>query len=216
MHRNHEPRGARGFTLIELLVVIAVIAILAGLLLTSVNRAHVTALRVACQNNLRQIGTGLAMYMDQHNDVFPAIENIPVTSGTGVGENHQTMQDAFADEVPSPETFRCPAEHRGYFDNDGTSYWWSAMLNGRVDEKTKRFVHKRRADLLSWRHPRTGEIRKREPRNIHILYDIESYHGRVRRVVNNSEDAEEGTLAPPPSEGGAYNVLYLDAVAKPL
>ena len=52
-------RSTRGFTLIELLVVIAIIGALVGLLLSAVQSARETARRMACGNNLRQVGIAL-------------------------------------------------------------------------------------------------------------------------------------------------------------
>ncbi len=61
----------RAFTLIELLVVIAIIAILAALLLPSLQRSKDTAKGVGCMSNLKQINLAFASYNNDYNGYFP-------------------------------------------------------------------------------------------------------------------------------------------------
>jgi len=64
-------QGSKGFTLIELLVTIAIVAILAGLLLPALSAAREKARRVACCNNLNQLGKSCAMYLGDYGEYYP-------------------------------------------------------------------------------------------------------------------------------------------------
>ena len=64
-------RQRKAFTLIELLVVIAIIAILAAILFPVFARARENARRASCMSNLKQIGLGVMMYVQDYDEKYP-------------------------------------------------------------------------------------------------------------------------------------------------
>jgi prepilin-type N-terminal cleavage/methylation domain-containing protein/prepilin-type processing-associated H-X9-DG protein len=66
----HQDRKA-AFTLIELLVVIAIIALLAAILFPVIAQVRIRGWQTTCLTNLRQIGSSMAMYVQDYDEHLP-------------------------------------------------------------------------------------------------------------------------------------------------
>jgi type II secretory pathway pseudopilin PulG len=83
MERLHalgvSSKNRDAISLIEVVVVVGIIGVIAGLIVVAIQEAHRSADRVACQNNLFQIGRALHGYVDQRGH-FPCAFAVPNTA----------------------------------------------------------------------------------------------------------------------------------------
>lgn len=104
----------KGFTLIELLVVIAIISILAAILFPVFARARENARRASCQSNLKQIGLGVLMYVQDYDEKYPLSLSI-TTQPTPDGQSMQTgwvWQQTIYPYTKSDQVYVCPSSTR--------------------------------------------------------------------------------------------------------
>jgi len=128
----------QGFTLIELLVVVAIIAVLAAILFPVFARARDNARRASCISNLKQIGLGMMMYVQDNDDRFPQI----FTTGNTVlppdgqdfypGAGYWFWQQIIFPYVKSDQLFFCPSSPSGIgadIPSLGSTNPYATMLN---------------------------------------------------------------------------------------
>lgn len=118
-------RHRRGFTLIELLVVIAIIAILAAILFPVFARARENARKANCQNNLKQIATGLLMYAQDYDERF----GMGDAYGTTPPNCPQQWPIAIQPYVKNWQVLRCPSNGMSSDINENNPfvYWGQTM-----------------------------------------------------------------------------------------
>ena len=91
--------------MIELLVVIAIIAILAAILFPVFARARENARRSSCMSNLKQIGLGMMMYVQDYDERFPlaivgAHYQGSIGPDAGATDGSNTIKGSFCNNMP--------------------------------------------------------------------------------------------------------------------
>jgi len=130
--RGEKPDG-KGFTLIELLVVIAIIAILAAILFPVFARARENARRASCQSNLKQIGLGSLMYVQDYDEKFPAIGGPGPGCSTYYSSSSLSWEQAITPYTKSTQIFQCPSDTKADSTDPTdpkTSYGFNTYIGG--------------------------------------------------------------------------------------
>ena len=99
----------RAFTLVELLVVIAIIAVLAALLLPTLNKAKTKAWTTQCLAHLRQISLGMKMYADDANGRYAMSAGTIGWNQTDPISGVQSWMQQIFPYITTTNIYRCPA-----------------------------------------------------------------------------------------------------------
>jgi len=223
-------RSHKAFTLIELLVVIAIISILAAILFPVFARARENARRASCMSNLKQIGLGMMMYVQDYDERYPmnyqrvdinatptnytpVIQSTPGTPGmkylsnygSDSSSNHHyvSWMDEIFPYVKSLQIFDCPSQSATTYASYGYSdaiAGWRAAYSNGVSQKGV-------AMSMS---------AVNRPSEVILLLDYYSYYGVIANPWNAKTWADPANAShrqiAPHLEGG--NICFADGHVK--
>jgi type II secretory pathway pseudopilin PulG len=107
------PCYRRGLTLIEVLAVMVTLVVLAGVFIPAGPRAKAKPDRIACVNNLKNLGLALRIFSTDHGDKWPM--DLPVTNhGTRewLTDGSQLWRQwlSLSNGLATPKMLLCPAD----------------------------------------------------------------------------------------------------------
>lgn len=114
------------FTLIELLVVIAIIAILAAILFPVFAQAREKARQTSCLSNMKQVGLGLYMYVQDFDEKYPgAAQAVQPINGGSTTDLRIPIDRQLNAYVKNDRVWACPSDStRAFPASDTRVQFW--------------------------------------------------------------------------------------------
>lgn len=103
------PRRGGAFSIIELLIVVAIVSILMSMLLPAMSLARESAHTLKCQVNLRQIGMGIRLYLNEQHDTRVFLDLYPRRRNIADRWNAMVLLDPYLDGPSDGGIFECPS-----------------------------------------------------------------------------------------------------------
>ena len=223
------------FTLIELLIVIAIIAILAGMLLPSLNRAREMARSISCKNNIRAIQAAHALYSDDNKEwILPGCQPQQYGHPRGIWYSKLSGKDpvngsvsginygvTFYGPTVTKGTFVCPSEKNVFSDSFNTPkantvafthYTVNACMAGHttIGRTISNLARTRKiTDIKTPSHA----IYAADGINVGSTHFYSSEHPAYRHGAKPLREAGQNNVIRPALERGFFNCSFMDGHA---
>ena len=130
---NGRAGHGNAFTLIELLVVIAIIAILAAILFPVFAQARDKARQTGCLSNIKQIGTGLMMYVQDFDETYPgALQAEQSINNGSTSDMRKPLDMQLASYIKNDQVWACPSDAAPRVPpSDTRLQWWDGTYQAK-------------------------------------------------------------------------------------
>ncbi len=206
---NHLPprRGdraapPRAFTLIELLVVICIIAVLISIALPALASSREAARRVKCLANLKGIGVGIELYLNDYKRVFPYV--LPFTDDSS-SKNDKSLLELMGNYVEAATPYKdadglfiasdpwtCPSDRSS--EDAKSNYGPSWRTFGTSYEFVPGEMMLLIETFTGLKETAKGVSKAYENRDFPVLRDIENWHTTKKRENIQKSDNFKNAL----------------------
>src|SRR5438552_1305622 len=114
LRKQASNSGEKALTRTEALVVAVVLAFLVLMFLPTANHPRVSASRIRCVNNLKQVGLAFRIFATDHNDKFPTRTSTNEDGSIKYLPNSEIYRyfQSLSNELNTPVLLVCPSDTR--------------------------------------------------------------------------------------------------------